>query len=77
MQLTLSDPQKRTIDDGYGEEDPDNRGGGGARRAGGMHMGPGQDVSQTDGGQGLRTVSGRRMQRPANISIVISKEGAE
>jgi DnaJ homolog subfamily B member 12 len=45
---TLSDPQKRTIYDRYGEEDPDNRGGGmGGMRAGGgrgMHMN-GQDVS--------------------------------
>jgi DnaJ family protein B protein 12 len=50
----LSDPQKRTIYDRYGEEDPDNRGGGGGggggfggmgRRAGGMHMHQGQDVS--------------------------------
>jgi DnaJ family protein B protein 12 len=43
---TLSDPQKRTIYDRYGEEDPDNLGGGGARqRAGGMHMHQGQNVS--------------------------------
>lgn len=47
----LSDPQKRTIYDRYGEEDPDNRGGGGGgfggmgRRPGGMHMHQGQDVS--------------------------------
>lgn len=41
---TLSDPQKRTIYDRYGEEDPDNRGGGGGMRPGGMHMN-GQDVN--------------------------------
>ena len=41
---TLSDPQKRRIYDRYGEEDPDNRGGG-ARGPGGMHMRPGQEVS--------------------------------
>mmetsp|Transcript_14485 Transcript_14485/g.39926 ORF Transcript_14485/g.39926 Transcript_14485/m.39926 type:complete len:456 (-) Transcript_14485:749-2116(-) len=44
---TLSDPQKRTIYDRYGDEDPDNRGGGGMR-PGGMHFrrgGHGQDVS--------------------------------
>ena len=40
---TLSDPQKRTIYDRYGEEDPDNRG---AARAGGMNMHHrGQEVS--------------------------------
>jgi len=44
---TLSDPQKRTIYDRYGDEDPDNRGGGmgGMRRgAGGVHFRPGQQV---------------------------------
>jgi len=41
---TLSDPQKRHIYDRYGEEDPDNRGGGVRPRGGGVHMG-GQDVS--------------------------------
>ena len=43
---TLSDPQKRTIYDRSGEEDPDNRGGG-MRPAGGggMHFRPGQEVS--------------------------------
>ena len=41
---TLSDPQKRTIYDRYGEEDPDNRGGG-MRPGGGVHMRPGQEVS--------------------------------
>jgi DnaJ family protein B protein 12 len=41
---TLSDPQKRTIYDHSGEEDPDNRGGG-MRPGGGMHMRPGQHVS--------------------------------
>ena len=38
---TLSDPQKRTIYDRYGDEDPDSRGGtgpGGMRRGGGVHM---------------------------------------
>lgn len=40
---TLSDPQKRTIYDRYGEEDPDNRG---AAGPGGMHMRHGgHDVS--------------------------------
>jgi DnaJ family protein B protein 12 len=48
---TLSDPQKRTIYDRYGEEDPDNRGGGGMRPGGGfggpggVHFRPGQEVS--------------------------------
>ena len=49
---TLSDSQKRTIYDRYGEEDPDNMGGGGGpgpfggmgRRGGGDHM-HGQEVS--------------------------------
>lgn len=41
---TLSDPQKRTIYDRYGEEDPDNRGGGGAG-PGGVHFRRGQEVS--------------------------------
>jgi DnaJ family protein B protein 12 len=46
---TLSDPQKRTIYDQSGEEDPDNRGGG-MRPAGGggMHFRPGQDVNPED-----------------------------
>mmetsp|Transcript_40613 Transcript_40613/g.98091 ORF Transcript_40613/g.98091 Transcript_40613/m.98091 type:complete len:424 (-) Transcript_40613:155-1426(-) len=43
---TLSDSQKRTIYDRYGDEDPDNRGGGGMRPgAGGVHFRPGQEVS--------------------------------
>ena len=43
---TLSDSQKRTIYDRYGDEDPDNTGGGGMRRgAGGVHFRPGQEVS--------------------------------
>jgi len=43
---TLSDPQKRTIYDRYGEEDPDNRGGGGgAGGMGGVHFRRGQEVS--------------------------------
>jgi len=49
---TLSDPQKRTIYDRYGDEDPDNRGGGmggGMRRGpGGMHFRPGQEVNPED-----------------------------
>jgi DnaJ family protein B protein 12 len=46
---TLSDPQKRTIYDQSGEEDPDNRGGG-MRPAGGggMHFRPGQEVNPED-----------------------------
>lgn len=42
---TLSDSQKRTIYDRYGDEDPDNRGGG--MRPGGAHFhrGRGQEVS--------------------------------
>jgi DnaJ family protein B protein 12 len=47
---TLSDPQKRTIYDRYGDEDPDNTGGG-MRQAGGgggVHFRPGQDVSPED-----------------------------
>ena len=42
---TLSDPQKRTIYDRYGEEDPDNRGGGMRPGGGGVHFRPGQEVS--------------------------------
>lgn len=44
---TLSDPQKRTIYDRYGEEDPDNRGGGmrPGGGGGGVHFRPGQEVS--------------------------------
>lgn len=49
---TLSDPQKRTIYDTYGEEDPDNRGGGAAaaRGPGGVHFrrGAGGDVNPED-----------------------------
>ena len=48
---TLSDTQKRTIYDRYGDEDPDNRGGGmgGMRRGGGnnMHFN-GQEVNPED-----------------------------
>lgn len=43
---TLSDPQKRTIYDRYGDEDPDNRGGGmRPGGGGGVHFRPGQEVS--------------------------------
>mmetsp|Transcript_4041 Transcript_4041/g.5808 ORF Transcript_4041/g.5808 Transcript_4041/m.5808 type:complete len:419 (+) Transcript_4041:89-1345(+) len=43
---TLSDPQKRTIYDRYGEEDPDNRGGGGgARGPGGVQFRRGEDIN--------------------------------
>lgn len=43
---TLSDPQKRSIYDRYGEEDPDNRGGGmRPGGGGGVHFRPGQEVS--------------------------------
>lgn len=44
---TLSDPQKRTIYDRYGDEDPDNRGGGmrPGGGPGGVHFRPGQEVS--------------------------------
>jgi DnaJ family protein B protein 12 len=47
---TLSDPQKRTIYDRYGEEDPDNRGGGmrPAGGGGGVHFRQGQEVSPED-----------------------------
>lgn len=44
---TLSDSQKRTIYDRYGEEDPDNRGGGMARGGGGVHFN-GQEVNPED-----------------------------
>lgn len=42
---TLSDPQKRSIYDRYGDEDPDNRGGsaGAARGPGGVHFRRGAD----------------------------------
>ena len=49
---TLSDTQKRNIYDRYGEEDPDNRGGGmrtgGGGRGGGVHFRPGQEVNPED-----------------------------
>jgi DnaJ family protein B protein 12 len=51
---TLSDPQKRTIYDRYGDEDPDTSGGGGGggmRRGpggGGVHFRPGQEVNPED-----------------------------
>ena len=47
---TLSDPQKRTIYDRYGEEDPDNRGGGGGNMARHFRHGRGgaQEVSPED-----------------------------
>lgn len=47
---TLSDPQKRTIYDRYGDEDPDNRGGGmrPGGGGGGVHFRPGQEVSPED-----------------------------
>ena len=45
---TLSDPQKRTIYDRYGDEDPDNRGGGARRGPGGVHFRPGQEVNPED-----------------------------
>lgn len=45
---TLSDAQKRTIYDRYGDEDPDNRGGGGARGPGGMHFRRGEEVNPED-----------------------------
>ena len=45
---TLSDSQKRTIYDRYGEEDPDNRAGGmGGARGGGVHFN-GQEVNPED-----------------------------
>ena len=48
---TLSDAQKRTIYDRYGDEDPDNRGvgggGGGGMRPGGVHF-QGQEVNPED-----------------------------
>eukprot|EP00559_Dactyliosolen_fragilissimus_P005480 CAMPEP_0184867964 /NCGR_PEP_ID=MMETSP0580-20130426/28546_1 /TAXON_ID=1118495 /ORGANISM="Dactyliosolen fragilissimus" /LENGTH=290 /DNA_ID=CAMNT_0027368541 /DNA_START=87 /DNA_END=960 /DNA_ORIENTATION=+ len=45
---TLSDKQKRTIYDRFGEEDPDNRGGGGGPRGpGGMNFN-GQEVNPED-----------------------------
>ncbi|KAG7361844.1 chaperone protein DnaJ [Nitzschia inconspicua] len=49
---TLSDPQKKAIYDRYGDEDPDNRGGGSTgmrhRGPGGMHFRPGDEVSPED-----------------------------
>jgi DnaJ homolog subfamily B member 12 len=49
---TLSDPQKKAIYDRYGDEDPDNRGGGSGtmrhRGPGGVHFRPGQEVSPED-----------------------------
>lgn len=44
---TLSDSQKRTIYDRYGDEDPDNRGGGGGARPGNVHFN-GQEVNPED-----------------------------
>jgi len=45
---TLSDPQKRTIYDRYGEEDPDNRGGGGGGMRPGNFRHGGQEVNPED-----------------------------
>eukprot|EP00339_Tiarina_fusa_P009948 CAMPEP_0117018842 /NCGR_PEP_ID=MMETSP0472-20121206/14526_1 /TAXON_ID=693140 ORGANISM="Tiarina fusus, Strain LIS" /NCGR_SAMPLE_ID=MMETSP0472 /ASSEMBLY_ACC=CAM_ASM_000603 /LENGTH=441 /DNA_ID=CAMNT_0004723623 /DNA_START=30 /DNA_END=1355 /DNA_ORIENTATION=- len=47
---TLSDTQKRNIYDRYGEEDPDNRGGGmrPGGGGGGVHFRPGQEVNPED-----------------------------
>lgn len=45
---TLSDAQKRTIYDTYGEEDPDNRGAAATRGGGGMQYRQGQEVSPED-----------------------------
>lgn len=45
---TLSDSQKRTIYDTYGEEDPDNRGAATRGGGGGMQYRQGQDVSPED-----------------------------
>lgn len=42
---TLSEPEKRTIYDRYGDEDPDNRGGGMRPGGGGVQFRPGQEVS--------------------------------
>jgi len=47
----LSDPQKKAIYDRYGDEDPDNRGGGAGgmrHHGGGMHFRPGEEVSPED-----------------------------
>ncbi len=66
---TLSDPQKRSIYDTYGEEDPDNRGGGAAaaRGPGGVHFrrGAGGEVNPEDifnmffGGMPMHGAGGR------------------
>mmetsp|Transcript_2087 Transcript_2087/g.3010 ORF Transcript_2087/g.3010 Transcript_2087/m.3010 type:complete len:448 (-) Transcript_2087:369-1712(-) len=45
---TLSDSQKRTIYDRYGDEDPDNRGGGGGARHGGVHFRHGEEMNPED-----------------------------
>jgi len=44
---TLSDPQKRSVYDKYGDEDPDSRGGGGRSGYGGMHFN-GQEINPND-----------------------------
>ena len=69
---TLSDPQKRTIYDRYGEEDPDNRGGGGGGMRPGNFRHGGQEVNPEDifnmffGGQAGGMGGG--MQTPPKIS---------
>jgi len=62
---TLSDSQKRSIYDRYGEEDPDNRGGG-ARGPGGVQFRHGEDINPEEifnmffgGGMPMRGGGGR------------------
>mmetsp|Transcript_10442 Transcript_10442/g.29801 ORF Transcript_10442/g.29801 Transcript_10442/m.29801 type:complete len:459 (+) Transcript_10442:205-1581(+) len=81
---TLSDPQKRTIYDRYGDEDPDNRGGGGMR-PGGMnfrHGGRGQEVSPEEifnmffgGGMGGGGAGGVHMRGPGGMHFYSSGFG--
>lgn len=80
---TLSDSQKRTIYDRYGEEDPDNRGGGmRPGGGGGVHFRPGQEVSPEEifnmffgGGMGGVPGGGVHMRGPGGMHFYSSGFG--
>lgn len=69
---TLSDSQKRTIYDRFGDEDPDNRGGGARPGTGGVHFRPGQEVSPEEifnmfFGGGMPMGGGGHMRGPGGV----------